>query len=350
MLTRLLLRLEPERAHETALRLLRVASLVGLGPRPKKGVQPSPLECMGLQFPNRIGLAAGLDKNGDYLDALATLGFGFIELGTITPRPQPGNPPPRVFRIPQCQGLINRLGFNNKGVEYLLGCVARSQYRGVLGINIGKNRDTPIERAVEDYCLCLRQVYAHASYVVVNVSSPNTPRLRSLQQGQALDELLDVLTAQRQELATQHGRRVPLVIKIAPDIEQAALPEFAEKLLSYGIDGLTATNTTVDRSAIAGQPQANEAGGLSGRPLFSRSTAVLQRLREAVGNRMALIGVGGVVCGADAQRKICAGADLIQLYTGLIYRGPRLIGECIDAVETRGTQANATAIDRCPSS
>jgi dihydroorotate dehydrogenase len=295
-------------------------------------VPPLPVNVMGLEFRNPVGLAAGLDKNGDYIDAMARLGFGFIEVGTVTPRPQPGNPRPRLFRLPERNALINRFGFNNLGVDHLVSRVARARYRGILGINIGKNRDTPVEQATEDYLHCLRKVYAHADYVVVNISSPNTPGLRSLQHGDQLDSLLAALKGQQHSLAVQHDRHVPLVVKIAPDVSDEQLEGLARQLVDHGIEGVTATNTTLSREGVEGHRHAEEAGGLSGEPLLDRSTEVLRRLHDAFNGRMPLIGVGGILNGGDAVRKFRAGADLVQVYTGLIYRGPALVPEIVRAL------------------
>jgi len=287
---------------------------------------------MGIRFPNPVGLAAGLDKNGDSIDALAALGFGFIEIGTVTPRPQPGNPRPRLFRLPRAQAVINRLGFNNDGVDRLVENVRRAQYRGVLGINIGKNADTPIERAADDYVSCLRKVYSLASYITVNISSPNTENLRQLQAAGELDGLLGALTAEQRALAATHGKRVPLAVKIAPDLDGAQIGAIAEQLRKHAIDAVIATNTTVARDGVAGLPHAREAGGLSGAPLTGRATAVIRELAQALGGAVPVIGVGGIMTGADARTKIAVGASLVQLYTGLVYRGPALVGECIAAL------------------
>ncbi len=279
---------------------------------------------MGIEFPNPVGLAAGLDKNGDYIDALAALGFGFIEIGTVTPRPQPGNPKPRMFRVEEHEAIINRLGFNNGGLEKLLANVDRARYRGVLGINIGKNFDTPLERAVDDYLACLEAVHSRASYVTVNISSPNTKNLRDLQSSEKLDELLGALMSKRASLA-KGGKAKPLLVKVAPDLDDGEIEAIASLALKHSVDGLIATNTTIAREDIAGHKHAGEMGGLSGRPLFARSTEVLRKLSAALGGKVALIGVGGILSGADAHAKVDAGASLVQLYTGFIYRGPELI-------------------------
>jgi len=287
---------------------------------------------MGLTFPNPVGLAAGLDKNGEYIDALAALGFGFIEIGTVTPRPQPGNPAPRLFRLPRASALINRLGFNNRGVDYLVANVRRSSWQGVLGINIGKNFDTPVERAADDYLACLRKVYGHASYVTINISSPNTKGLRSLQEGAQLDALLAALAAERDVLAGAHDKRVPLALKIAPDLDTGQVAAVADLVREYRFDAVIATNTTVDRDAVSGLAHAEEAGGLSGAPLTTKSTAVVAQLARELGSAVPVIAVGGIMSGADAAAKIAAGAALVQLYTGLVYAGPHLVDECIEAL------------------
>jgi dihydroorotate dehydrogenase len=289
---------------------------------------------MGLRFENRVGLAAGLDKNAAHLPGLATLGFGFLEAGTVTPRPQPGNPKPRMFRIPEARALVNRLGFNNDGVARFVANVDRAGYRGILGINIGKNFDTPNERAADDYVACLRAVYTRASYVTVNISSPNTKGLRDLQSDAALAALLARLTGERDALAQRHGRRVPLAVKIAPDLSDDAVQSIARLLVAHRIDGVIATNTTLARDGVEGLAHAAEAGGLSGAPLTTRSTAVVRTLARALDSALPIIGVGGILSGADALAKIDAGATLVQLYTGLIYRGPALVAECVRALAT----------------
>lgn len=287
---------------------------------------------MGLTFPNPVGLAAGLDKNGAYIDGLAALGFGFIEIGTVTPRPQPGNPKPRLFRIPQAEGIINRFGFNNLGVDNLIENVKRAKYKGILGINIGKNFDTPNERATDDYLICLRKVYPYASYIVVNISSPNTKNLRQLQERDALAGLLAALKSEQAKLAEQYGRYVPIALKIAPDLEVEQVSEIAALLLEYNMDGVIATNTTLSREAVAGMPHAEEAGGLSGTPVKSKSTVVIRQLAEHLQGQIPIIGVGGILSGEDGREKIDAGASLVQVYSGLIYRGPRLVSEICKVV------------------
>jgi len=327
--------LDPETAHDIAFAgldraaKLRVASLAA--PR----VPDDPVEVMGIAFRNRVGLAAGLDKNGAHVDGLATFGFGFIEVGTITPRAQPGNPRPRMFRLPRKRALINRLGFNNEGVEALLRNVERARYRGVLGINIGKNFDTPNERAADDYLACLRAVYPKAHYVTVNISSPNTKGLRDLQAEDTLAALLKALKREQRALAQEHGRYVPLAIKIAPDLTDDAVRGIARVLVAHKMDAVIATNTTLARDAVTGLPHAEEAGGLSGAPLFERSTEVVRVLARALDGAIPIIGVGGIDDGKRAAAKIEAGAALVQVYTGLIYRGPALVGESVRAIKTR---------------
>ena len=328
--------LDAETAHELTLAALDRAVQFGLAQVVAPRAAVAPVTVMGIRFPNPVGLAAGLDKDAAHLAGLATFGFGFLEAGTVTPRPQPGNPKPRMFRLPHAHALINRLGFNNGGVDAFVANVARSGYRGVLGINIGKNFDTPNERAADDYATCLRAVYAHATYVTVNVSSPNTKGLRDLQAEEALAALLARLKGEQAALAQAHGRYVPLAIKIAPDLTDAAVRSVARLLALHRIDGVVATNTTVARDAVAGEPHAEETGGLSGAPLRARSTEVVRVLAAALDGALPIVGVGGIVSGEDAREKVAAGASLVQLYTGLIYRGPALVGECIEALAAAG--------------
>lgn len=323
----LLFSLPEEAVHELTLALLRK----GLGKLYPTGTLSYPVEVMGLKFPNPVGLAAGLDKNGDCINGLAALGFGFLEVGTVTPRPQQGNPKPRMFRIPAASALINRMGFNNHGVEYLVDAVSRSRFDGVLGINIGKNASTPVEQAVDDYLYCLDRVHGLASYVVVNVSSPNTPGLRTLQHGAALEELLATLRERQTQLDQRAGRRVPLVIKIAPDNDAEAMALMADAFVQHGIDGITVGNTTVTRPQVESLPHGNEAGGLSGQPLKPLADQALENMVGALGGRIPVIGVGGILTGEDAADKQRAGAALVQLYTGLIYRGPSLVAEAANA-------------------
>ena len=324
----LLFSLDAERAHHLTLAGLRVA---GTMLPPARPFPAAPATVMGIEFPNPVGLAAGLDKNGEAIDGLARLGFGFIEIGTITPRPQPGNPRPRMFRLPAAQAIINRMGFNNAGVDALLANVRSAKFKGVLGINIGKNFDTPIERAADDYLACLEKVYPLASYVTVNISSPNTQNLRQLQGESELDALLAALKQAQQRLADQHGRYVPMALKIAPDLDQAQITNIADALRRHCIDGVIATNTTISRDKVEGIAHGDEQGGLSGAPVFEASTAVLRSLVEALAGELPVIGVGGIVSGAQARAKLDAGAALVQLYSGLIYRGPALVREAVIA-------------------
>lgn len=323
--------LDPETAHDATLTSLNTAYCLGLSrliPKP----QDDPRNVMGLDFPNPVGLAAGLDKNGDCINGLAALGFGFIEIGTITPRPQPGNPRPRLFRLPEAKAIINRMGFNNHGVDALVANVERANFKGVLGINIGKNADTPIEKAADDYLICLRKVYAHASYVTVNISSPNTKNLRQLQGGDELDALLTQLKSEQEKLAQQQGRYVPLALKIAPDLDAEQIKQIASLLIKHRIDGVIATNTTLSREGVEGLVHGNETGGLSGAPVKDKSTAVIRALSAELGRALPIIGVGGISSGADALGKMQAGASLVQIYSGLIYRGQSLVTEAAEAI------------------
>ena len=332
LLRPLLFAADPEHAHALTLAGLDAAARSGLARLAAPHLPDAPVEAMGIRFPNRVGLAAGLDKNAEHLPGLAALGFGFLEAGTVTPRAQPGNPRPRLFRLLPARALINRLGFNNAGVERFVANVERSGYRGILGINIGRNFDTPNERAADDYAACLRAVHAHASYVTVNVSSPNTAGLRDLQSEAALDALLARLARERDELAQRSGRRVPLAVKIAPDLDGDAIRAIARLLAAHRIDGAIATNTTLSRAGVEGLPHAAEAGGLSGAPLRERATEALRTLAVALDGALPIIGVGGITSAADAHEKIAAGATLVQLYTGLVYRGPDLVAECVRAL------------------
>ena len=324
--------LDAERAHDLALTAIEVAYRTGLNPLLAARAAPLPMRVFGIDFPNPVGLAAGLDKNGTHIDALAALGFGFIEIGTTTPRPQPGNPKPRMFRLPEHQGVINRLGFNNAGVDALVRNAERAQFTGVLGINIGKNKDTPNELAIDDYLYCLERVYARASYITVNISSPNTQGLRDLQEEETLRRFVGTLREAQERLAARHGTRKPMLLKIAPDLAEAELDGIAQVLLAARIDGLICTNTTIDRSAIVGAPHAEETGGLSGKPLFDKATSVLRGMAQRLASAIPLIGVGGILSGQDAVEKIVAGASLVQFYSGMIYRGPTLIGESVEAI------------------
>jgi dihydroorotate dehydrogenase len=333
--------LDAERAHDLGLAAIEAAYRTGSNPLLAAKPKPLPVDAFGLRFDNPVGLAAGLDKNGAHVDALAALGFGFIEVGTTTPRPQAGNPKPRMFRLPEHEAVINRLGFNNAGVDALVRNVERARYGGVLGINIGKNKDTPNERATDDYLHCLERVYARASYVTVNISSPNTQGLRDLQEEETLRRFIGTLRDAQERLGATHGARKPMLLKIAPDLSEAELDSIATVLRAARIDGVICTNTTIDRTAVAGHRHAGEAGGLSGRPVFARSTAVLRGMHERLGDAVPLVGVGGIVRGTDAAAKFDAGAALVQFYSGMIYRGPALIGECVDALRARPAGAHA---------
>ena len=331
----LLFSLDPESAHNLTLPWLKRAADYGLT-RLIGRPQPDPRNLMGIRFPNPVGLAAGLDKDGAYIDGLAALGFGFIEVGTVTPRAQPGNPQPRMFRLPQANAIINRMGFNNHGVDAFVANVQASRFyqdkQGVLGLNIGKNADTPIERAADDYLHCLEKVYPYASYVTVNISSPNTKNLRQLQGRSELDALLSQLKESQLRLADRHRRYVPITLKIAPDVDDEQVKTIAAALLQHKMDGVIATNTTTTRDEVKGLPHAEETGGLSGAPVFELSNAVIRKLKAELGESIPIIGVGGILSGADANAKIEAGASVVQLYTGLIYRGPALVRECVTAL------------------
>jgi dihydroorotate dehydrogenase len=324
--------LDPETAHYATLNALKSANCLGALSLVTQHPVNYPRTVMGLTFPNPVGLAAGLDKNGDYIDALAALGFGFIEIGTITPRPQPGNPKPRLFRLPQAQAIINRMGFNNNGVDALIANVKQAKFKGILGINIGKNADTPIEKAADDYLIGLRKVYEHASYVAINISSPNTKNLRQLQGGDELDALLGQLKTEQEKLAQQHGKYVPLAVKIAPDLDAEQIKNIAALLIKHRIDSVIATNTTLSREGVEGLPHGAETGGLSGAPVRDKSTAVIRQLATELNGALPIIGVGGILSGADAVEKIQAGAALVQMYSGMIYRGWELVGECANAI------------------
>lgn len=328
--------LDAESAHQLTLPVLRRAAALGLLSHCISKPSADPRTVMGITFPNPVGLAAGLDKDGSYIDGLAALGFGSIEIGTVTPRAQPGNPKPRLFRLPTAHAIINRMGFNNQGVDAFIANVQASRFyqesRGVLGLNIGKNADTPIERAADDYLHCLKKVYPYANYVTVNISSPNTKNLRQLQGISELDVLLSQLKHTQQHLADQHKRYVPLALKIAPDINTEQIKHIAHALLRHKLDGVIATNTTITRDTVKGLPHSEQAGGLSGAPVFELSNHVIRDLKAELGDALPIIGVGGILNGSDAKAKIQAGAVLVQLYSGLIYRGPALLKECADAL------------------
>jgi dihydroorotate dehydrogenase len=328
--------LDPEVTHDLTLTQLQRAYSLGLARFVCKSVPPLPVTVMGLDFPNPVGLAAGMDKNGDHIDALGSFGFGFIEAATVTPRPQPGNPKPRIFRLIPAQGVINRMGFNNDGVDKLVDNVKRQgafrRRGGIIGLNIGKNADTPIERALDDYRIGLQKVYEHADYVAVNISSPNTKDLRALQGAKELTGLLAGLRDERQRLEDRHRRRVPLAVKIAPDLDDAAIPVIADTLVAHGVDAVIATNTTIARDRVAGLLHSEQTGGLSGRPLTERATAVVDLLARHLKGTLPIIGVGGIMTGADAVEKMQAGASLVQVYTGFIYSGPDIVADCVEAL------------------
>lgn len=335
LLTRLLFCLPTEQSHHFSLSAIQWLKRLGLSSFISAKPEHCPVKVMGLEFPNPVGLAAGLDKNADYIDGLAALGFGFIEVGTVTPKPQPGNPQPRLFRLPKAQAIINRMGFNNEGVDYLVEQVKKSQYRGILGINIGKNKDTPADKAVDDYLICMRKVYTLASYITVNLSSPNTPGLRDLQFGEPLEQLLSQLKAEQSLLAKEHGRYVPVAVKIAPDMAPDDIEGVAAALVKYKVDAVIATNTTIGRDTVAHLPHGSEMGGLSGAPLTSLSTTVVEQFSKAVAGKLPIIGVGGVMEGQHAADKVAVGAQLVQIYTGFIYQGPPLIAAAVKAIKQK---------------
>lgn len=329
LLRPLLFSLDAETAHEVTLKLLKLTQQSGLNKLLYPSINVNPVTVMGLNFNNPVGLAAGLDKNGDYIDALAALGFGFIEIGTVTPRPQPGNPKPRLFRLPEYQAIINRMGFNNLGIDHLLTQVKQCQYQGILGINIGKNFDTPINKAADDYLIGLRKAYAVASYITINISSPNTQNLRQLQQGDESRKLIATLKEEQLKLQQEHSKYVPLALKIAPDLTPEDISRLAQLLLEFEVDGVIATNTTISRDLIAGHALAKEAGGLSGSPVKDKATTVVKGLAAELKGKIPIIAVGGIFSADDAREKFAAGASLVQVYSGLIYQGPELIKELV---------------------
>jgi len=334
LVQKLLFLLPPEKAHHFSLSSLSVLNRLGLLKIIKPRFNGKPTEVMGIEFPNRIGLAAGLDKNGEYIQALSALGFGFVEIGTVTPRPQPGNPAPRLFRIPEANAIINRMGFNNQGIDYLLEQVDEAReagFEGIIGINIGKNFDTAVEDATEDYLICLRKAYPYASYITVNISSPNTPGLRDLQYGKELRKLLAALKSEQMKLVNDYRVYKPIAIKVAPDLNEAEIQDIAEALLENKMDALIATNTTLSRNAVSGMKHADEAGGLSGAPVRELSTEVIRQFHDILKDRVPIIGVGGISSRQDAQDKFDAGASLIQVYSGLIYQGPGLVKKLLGA-------------------
>jgi dihydroorotate dehydrogenase len=335
MLRNLMFCLDAEKSHHLGLTGLSLMEMSGVSSLLYRKIAAKPVRVMGLEFPNAVGLAAGLDKNGDYIEAMSALGFGFVEVGTVTPRPQPGNPKPRLFRIPEAEGIINRMGFNNLGVDHLLEQVKAADTKSLIGINIGKNFDTPVEKAVEDYLIGLRKVYAHADYITINISSPNTPGLRKLQFGEPLDELLSALKQAQTELAQAHGRYVPMAVKVAPDLSAEEVSQLAEAFTKHHIDAVIATNTTMSRDEVAGLKNADEAGGLSGAPVFEKSTEVVRQFRAALPQDLPIIAAGGIMSAEDAMAKLDAGAALVQIYSGFIYHGPSLVREVIETIAKR---------------
>ncbi|QTH71503.1 quinone-dependent dihydroorotate dehydrogenase [Pseudoalteromonas xiamenensis] len=329
---RFMFRKDAEWAHEFALDNLRRFSGTPLSLAWSQTITDKPVNFLGLELKNPVGLAAGLDKNAECIDAFAQMGFGFIEVGTVTPRPQAGNDKPRIFRLPEADAIINRMGFNNKGVDNLINNVKASKYKGILGINIGKNKDTPNEQGKDDYIHCMRKVFEHASYITVNISSPNTPGLRDLQYGEALDDLLESLKSEQMDLTAKHQKNVPMLVKIAPDIDAVQVAQIAESLLKNRIDGVIATNTTLEREAVKGLRFADEAGGLSGHPVREKSTHVVSELKRITEGKLPIIGVGGIDDARSAKEKLSAGASLVQVYTGFIYKGPRVVKEIVESL------------------
>ncbi|WP_336218678.1 quinone-dependent dihydroorotate dehydrogenase [Citrobacter amalonaticus] len=324
-----LFQLDPERAHELTFQQLRRVTGTPLEALIRQKVPAKPVTCMGLTFKNPLGLAAGLDKDGECIDALGAMGFGSIEIGTVTPRPQPGNDKPRLFRLVDAEGLINRMGFNNHGVDNLVENVKKANYDGVLGINIGKNKDTPVEQGKDDYLICMEKIYSCAGYIAINISSPNTPGLRSLQYGEALDDLLAAVKNKQNDLQTIHHKYVPIAVKIAPDLSEEELIQVADSLVRHNIDGVIATNTTLDRSLVQGMKNCDQMGGLSGRPLQLKSTEIIRRLSQELKGQLPIIGVGGIDSVIAAREKMAAGASLVQIYSGFIFKGPPLIKEIV---------------------
>jgi dihydroorotate dehydrogenase len=329
---KVLFQFDAETIHELTIKGLKKSGSTPLNAFYKQRITDKPVNVMGINFPNPLGLAAGLDKNGECIDAFAAMGFGFVEIGTITPRPQPGNDKPRIFRLPEANAVINRMGFNNKGVDYLISQVRAADFKGVLGINIGKNKDTPEENAKDDYLHCMRKVYDFATYITVNISSPNTPGLRSLQYGDALNELLSALKVEQEALAEQYGKYVPIAVKIAPDLNEEEIQSIAKSLIDNNIDGVIATNTTLSREGVEGLEFGDEQGGLSGAPVKDKSTTVIRILAQALDKKLPIIGVGGIASSEDANEKIAAGASLVQIYTGFIYQGPPLIKDIVNGL------------------
>ncbi|WP_434143412.1 quinone-dependent dihydroorotate dehydrogenase [Photobacterium leiognathi] len=324
--------LDAEKAHDLAIENFSRFTGTPLDSFYRQHLPERPVEVMGLTFKNPVGLAAGLDKNGECIDAFGAMGFGFVEVGTVTPRPQPGNDKPRLFRLIPAEGIINRFGFNNLGVDNLVENVKKAKYDGIIGINIGKNKDTPIEKGAEDYLICMDKVYQYAGYIAVNISSPNTPGLRSLQYGEALDDLLSQLKEKQAELAEKHDKYVPLALKIAPDLDDHEILQVCDSLIRNKIDGVIGTNTTLDRSLVQGMEHCDEVGGLSGRPLQNKSTEVIRKMTEALKGEIPIIGVGGIDSAISAREKMMAGASLVQVYSGFIYHGPRLVKDIVNGL------------------
>lgn len=328
----LLFQLDPETAHVASLQGLKLAQRAGLTRLLVKSVKPKPVQVMGLNFPNPLGLAAGLDKHAEYVDALGSLGFGFLEIGGVTPRPQPGNPRPRVFRLPEQEAIINRFGFNSVGIEQFVENLRRATYGGILGVNLGKNKETPLDRAVDDYAICLEKIYPHAHFATINVSSPNTPNLRQLQSAAELGPLLGALYRKREELSQRHGRQVALALKIAPDLSDIEIEVMGRTAVEQKMDAIIATNTTLSRDSVRGLPHGNEEGGLSGAPLRDTSTEVIRKLARALDGALPIIGVGGIMDAQHARDKLAAGATLLQLYCGLVYRGPDVVADIVNGL------------------
>jgi len=335
LLRTVMFQLEAEKAHDLGLKGLALFHMSGLSSLLYPKVGTSPVKVMGIDFPNPVGLAAGLDKNGDYINALSAIGFGFIEIGTVTPRPQDGNPKPRLFRLPEAHAIINRMGFNNLGVEHLIEQVKKAKADTVIGINIGKNFDTPVDKAVDDYLIGLRKAYSSADYVTINISSPNTPGLRTLQFGESLNELLAALKEEQNTLHQQYQRYVPMAVKVAPDLHADEVRQLAEAFKQFEIDAVIATNTTMSRAGVKGLPFSEEMGGLSGRPVFNKSTEIVRQFREELPQNLPIISAGGIMSGKDALEKLDAGAELVQIYSGFIYQGPKLVNDIVHAINKR---------------
>jgi len=335
LIRKLMFQLDAEKAHHLGLKGLKAIEMSGLSALVYPKISTKPITVMGLQFPNRVGLAAGLDKNGDYIEALSAVGFGFIEIGTVTPKPQEGNPKPRLFRLPEAQAIINRMGFNNLGVDHLIEQVKVAQTDAIIGINIGKNFNTPVENAINDYLIGLKKVYSYADYITINISSPNTPGLRSLQFGESLNQLLNTLKEEQARLQQQYARYVPMAVKVAPDLSPDEVEELAQAFTQFKIDAVIATNTTLSRNGVENLTFGDEAGGLSGRPVFEKSTEIVRQFRQALPENLPIIAAGGIMSSGDVAKKLDAGASLVQIYSGFIYQGPSLINNIIKTLENR---------------